>query len=89
MSDERFTLRKDSFGEHFISDNVVDMDFTLEWGVKKLNEQQATIKQLQSKLNAFTRYFEWCPQTCKAIMYFMKKKENEEVMRIIKGAYKE
>ena len=52
-------------------------------------EQQALIEEQERIIKAFTQYYEWCPQSCKAIMYFSKKKENEEVMRIINEVNKE
>lgn len=52
MSEKRFVLKFDSQeNEYFIRDNFEEEEelgsYTLKWGVRKLNEQQSIIEQLQ------------------------------------------
>ena len=56
MSEQQFVLKFDTQeNEYFIRDNSEEEEelgsYTLKWGVKKLNEQQATIYDLQIKNN--------------------------------------
>ena len=56
MSEKQFVLKFDSQeNEYFIRDNFEEEEelgsYTLKWGVRKLNEQQATIINLQGDVN--------------------------------------
>ena len=54
MSEKRFVLKFDTQeNEYFIRDNFEEEEelgsYTLKWGVRKLNEQQATINRLEEE----------------------------------------